>query len=235
MRVRNVLFLMGAMALGQGADVARAQDPGRFVVDGDPQEWFGLNSFDTAFDVVPDTNSTVDLDSYGIGGFGGSGAFIFRFLAPPFQGSDTTTVQLFYDVSNDSAFGALVPPWPDWFRADYAFGVSGSNGALTQEFYWSWTGSAWEKKEGADIPELEVALSGEYLEGAFPVSNVGWPPSPPMVDAETGWEYARLWWAVQVSKGEYRDYLPDLSRGPYGDDRIWTDVDLQSWGEIKTR
>lgn len=56
-----------------------------------------------------------------------------------------------------------------------------------------------------------------------------------MVDAETGWEYARWWWAVQVSKGEYRDYLPDLGRGPYGDARIWTDVDLQSWGKIKTQ
>ena len=149
--------------------------------------------------MVPDTNSTVDIDSYGVGGVGGSEAFIFRFLAPPFQGEEETTVTLFYDVSNDSTFGALAPPWPQRFRPDFAFGVTGSNGALTKEFYWRYTGSAWNKKKGADIPELEVALSGEYLEGA------------------------------------YRDYLPDLSRGPYGDDRVWTDVDMESWGEIKAQ
>ena len=56
-------------------------------------------------------------------------------------------------------------PWSD-FRPDYVVGVTGSNDALTKEFYWRYTGSAWDKKEGADIPELDVAFSSRYLEGA---------------------------------------------------------------------
>ena len=45
MRVRNMLLPIIALAAVDGAEVASAQDPGAFVVDGDPQEWFGLNSF----------------------------------------------------------------------------------------------------------------------------------------------------------------------------------------------
>ena len=40
-------------------------------------------------------------------------------------------------------------------------------GALTKEFYWRWTGSAWDKKEGADIPEVDIAFGTRYLEGAL--------------------------------------------------------------------
>ena len=47
MRIWNVLFLMGALALGQGAGVATAQDRFSFAVDGDPYglgRWIGVRS-----------------------------------------------------------------------------------------------------------------------------------------------------------------------------------------------
>ena len=113
MRIWNVLFLMGALALGQGADVVSAQDRRNFTVDGDWQDWKHLGMLDEYYDVIPDTNSTVDIGAYEYseGMFGPSGdkrklfTFIFKFLALPFQGSEPTTVDLFFDVSADTTFG----------------------------------------------------------------------------------------------------------------------------------
>ena len=217
MRIWNLLFLMGALAGGQGADVATAQDAVTFAADGDPRDWGGFD-LERFHDVTPDTNSTVDIDAHGFG-WGEFGdrkgvmaplprelfVFIFGFLAPPFQGSDPTTVELFFDASVDPASGDLTPPWKE-FRPDFRIGVTGQDGSLTTEFYRRYVGGQWETTTGADIAELEVALSGDWLEGAIPWAALGSPGGGPEADPEED-----LWfrWAVQVSKGTYREYLPD--------------------------
>ena len=81
----------------------------------------GLNEYDPRGDVVPDTSRAVDIRviGYGWGEFGPNDgrekcelfAFILRSMAPPFQGSDPTTVELFFDLSMDRTFGELTPPW----------------------------------------------------------------------------------------------------------------------------
>ncbi len=65
--------------------------------------------------------------------------------------------------------------------------------------YCRWTGSAWDKKEGADIPEVDIAFETCYPEGAM-----YWK----LLDIS---DTDRLK-AVRVSKGEFRDYVP---RGDY--------------------
>ena len=67
-------------------------------------------------------------------------------------------MEIFFDMSHSDTYGEAQGPWRD-FRPDYVVGVTGSNGALTKEFYWRWTGSAWDKKEGADIPEVDIAFA----------------------------------------------------------------------------
>lgn len=175
MRVRNVLFSLMALA---AVNTAQAQDIVHFKVDGDPMDWGSLANRDERSDVVPDTNSTVDLRGYEFGGgriFRMNGVeappdtlftFLFQFVGPLFQGPEETTVEIFVDLSVSDSYGVKQGPWRD-FRPDYVVGVTGSNGALTKEFYWRWTGSAWDKSEGADISELEVAFAGRYLEGAL--------------------------------------------------------------------
>ena len=190
MRVRNVLFSMIALAVAYGADVALAQDSVNFTVDGDPMDWRGVARYDERHDVVPDTNSAVDLRGYEIGGgriFWPDGveeepdtlcAFLFQFRAPLFQGTEETTVELFFDLSVSDTYGVEQGPWSD-FRPDYVVGVTGSNGALTKEFYWRYTGSAWDKKEGADIPELDVAFSGPIPGGSPGLEAAGHPGHGP--------------------------------------------------------
>ena len=172
MRVRNLLFTILALATVLGADPAMGQS-GDFVVDGDPMDWRGADHFDEHHDVVPDTNSTVDLIGFSLrnatifrAGADTLVTFLFDFLAPPFQGTEETTVEIFYDMSESDTYGEAQGPWRD-FRPDYVVGVTGSNGALTKEFYWRWTGRAWDKKEGADIPEVDIAFATRYLEGAW--------------------------------------------------------------------
>ncbi|MCY3762937.1 MAG: hypothetical protein OXH50_16950 [Gemmatimonadetes bacterium] len=84
----------------------------------------------------------------------------------PSRAREETTVEIFFDMSQSDTYGVEQGPWSD-FRPDYVVGVTGSNGALTKEFYWRWTGNAWDKKEGADIPEVEIAFATRYLEGAM--------------------------------------------------------------------
>ena len=67
MRVRNVLFSIIALAAVNGADPAMGQK-GNFVVDGDPGDWAGGPSRQDEYaDVVPDTNSTVDVIGFEFG------------------------------------------------------------------------------------------------------------------------------------------------------------------------
>ena len=77
-------------------------------------------------------------------------------------------MELSFDVSQDFTYGAQMQlPWDD-FRPDYVVGVTGSSGDLKKEFYGKYADGEWKKKEGADIPGVEVALSGLWLEGAIP-------------------------------------------------------------------
>ena len=211
----------------------------------------GGGRLDPPFDVVPDTNSTVDVINYRwfpfMLYFEGDTTiiatdtltvFFAKFLAAPFQGSEETTVELFFDVSQDTTYGAPQPPWSN-FRPDYVIGVSGSNGALTKKFYWRHTGSGWEKKEGADIPELKVALSPSgqyrYLEGAIPWR--GFLDIPDVSVPIEELEYINYQVALRVSKGRFRDYAPDVTQGPEGGHyrRNPTNVEPESWGRIKGR
>ena len=185
MRTKTLQLMLTALLGLTLAGPASAQNRGMrgsFVIDGNPEEWGGGINLDPPFDVVPDTNDAVDVINYSFypGGIfrwgpisGGTDTlftFLIKFLAAPFQDAEETTVELFFDVSQDTTYGAPQPPWSN-FRPDYVVGVSGSNGALTKEFYWRHSGSGWEKKKGADISELKVAL-GVYrhgwLEGAIP-------------------------------------------------------------------
>lgn len=238
MRAWNLLFLVAAVVLSPSADVA-AQDFFTFTVDGDPEDWGGdPRYFDTAFDVTPDTNSTVDIRRYGFG-YGMYGpreenapplrelwAFMFKFLASPFQGSEPTTVDLFFDVSavsDDPTFGEPTPPWED-FRPEYHVTVTGQDGRLTMESYRRYIGGQWgTPTEGTDISEVEVALSGLYLEGAILWSALGSPNPDPM----ERWTFS---WAAQVSKGTYRDYVP---RNGHPMTRDFTTVEPMPWGKVK--
>ena len=236
MQVRNVLFSIIALAAITG-DEAVAQDRFGFVVDGNPEEWGG-RGLDSIFDVVPDTNSTVDIGSftYGYGEYWSDGfdappdslfAFLIFFLAPPFQGSEETTVELFFDVSMDRTFGELTGPWPE-FRPDYVIGVTGSNGALTTEFRRRYVGGQWETTSGADIAEVKGALSGNWLEGAMSWSALGNPKPPADPDKHQPFHFA-----VRTTKGTLHDYVPDVDRGVF---ESWlTMVVPQSWGRIKQR
>ena len=238
MRVWNLL-LMGAVALGIGP--VAAQDVSNFVVDGDRKDWGGIG-LESLYDVVPDTNSTIDIDTYnfGHGSYyitpGGDHnkrhklfAFIFSFLAPPFQGSEETTVELFFDLSLDPDAGERMGIWRGEdlteFRPDYCIGVSGRNGTLT-EFHKHYVAGSWKTTaSGADITELEVALAGDWLEGAIPWSALGNPePDPDM-------GYRPFHYAVRTSQGESHDYLPNPEYGYYKD--YLTIVEPMSWGRIK--
>ena len=245
LRVRNLLFSIVALAAVGGADMAVAQNRANFVVDGDPMDWRGVCCYDEYADVVPDTNSTVDVIGYE---FGGAGrvfnvsdtlfTFIFGFGAPPFQGPEETTVEIFFDMSQSDTYGVAQGPWRD-FRPDYVVGVTGSNGALTKEFYWRWTGSAWDKKEGADIPEVDVAFASTrytnfelgYLEGAWDWKLLDIPDTDRHhLEVES---YNQLK-AVRVSKGEFRDYVPNDDYA-LGGQILPSTVEPDTWGGIKGR
>ena len=248
MRVRNVLFSIIALAAVGGLDLALGQTSLGFTVDGNPEEWGGPR-VDEYADVVPDTNSAIDLRGFQFCGgcvfypneiavVEGAPdtlfAFLFDFMAPPFQGPEETTVEIFFDVSHSDSYGEAQGPWVD-FRPDYVVGVTGSNGVLTKEFYWRYTGSGWDKREGADIPEVDVALGGEYLEGALdwklldvPDTDVPYYELGGNVNSDK---------AVRVSKGEFRDYLPNGDQ-PFMDSIFpsheATAVEPDTWGGIKS-
>ena len=233
MRVRNLLFSIIALAAVE-SDEAVAQDRVGFVVDGSWKDWGGFNEMDPWYDVVPDTNTTVDITriGYGWGEYGPPDgeqrelfAFILRFVDPPFQASKPTTMELFFDVSMDRTFGESTPPWPK-LRADYCIGVTGQDGGLTTEFHRRYTGSQWDITSGTDITELEIALSGQWLEGAIPWSALGDPAAPADPDS-----YLPLRFAVRVSQDTFHDYMPDGRVFEHG----LTVVVPQSWGRIKSR
>ena len=147
--VWNMLFgSVCAIMSGYGTDTAHAQDTWEFVVDGDWGDWGrgGPSEGDEFYDVTPDTNSSIDIITYGygLGSFRGDGAsgpedrelfvFIFRFLEDPFRDSTQTSVELFFDVSADSTLGEATPPWVG-FLPDYRIEIVGRNGGLTKEIY----------------------------------------------------------------------------------------------------
>ena len=136
-------------------------------------------------------------------------------------------MELFFDLSMDRTFGELTPPWPD-FRADYCIGVTGQDGGLTTEFHRRYVDSRWESTTGSDISELEIALSGHWLEGAVPWSALGNPEAP--ADPES---YLPFRFAFRVSQGTFHDYVPDAEWGVL--EHGLTVVDPQSWGRIKQR
>lgn len=239
-------LLLAGPASAQGWD---------FIVDGDPMDWGALDRFDEYADVVPDTNSTVDLlgcSLRGGGVFAGGDTlftFLFQFAAPPFQGADETTVEIFFDLSHSDSYGVEQGPWSD-FRPDYVVGVTGSNGALTKEFYWRYTGSAWDKKEEADIPQVDMAFATRYLEGALDWKLLDIPDTDvPYYELRGAYNQLK---AVRVSKGVYRDFLPNGDQAlseqtlPSVDpdcysryrDISWdikcpSSVEANSWGRIK--
>ena len=200
-----------------------------------------MGGLDDPYDVIPDTNSTVDIVGYSYAGADpldppkpGYFAFIFEFIAPPFQGSDPTTVDLYFDVSPDTTFGDPTPPWRR-FRPDYRLTVTGQDGRLTTESHRRYTGGQWQTPtEGADITELEVALSDYWLEGIIPWSALGGDPPRPQDGKRP--KVRSYSWAVQVSQGPYRDYWPDDTSSPEPWDPLMeylTAVDPQSWGKVK--
>ena len=237
MRVRNVLFSMTTLTALLLAGPATSQDRGSFTVDGDPMDWRGLASYDERNDVVPDTNSAVDLDGYEFGGGRIFGAdtlftFLFQFRAPPFQGTEETTVEIFFDMSHSDSYGVEQGPWRD-FRPDYVLGVTGSNGVLTKEFYWRYTGTGWDKKEGADIPEVDIAFATRYLEGAWDWKLLDVPDTDRPY-YELGGDY-NSGKAVRVSKGAFRDYVPDVDQPPLDGSILPSAVESDTWGRIKNQ
>ena len=249
----NILFIMVlALLLGYREDAALAQDPFEpylveFVVDGDWRDWGrgGPGWGDGYHDVAPDSNSSIDIGTYGhkrsphYGQKGrvGTFSFIFKFLEPPFQDSTQTSVELFFDVSADSTFGEATPPWIN-FLPDYRIEIVGQNGRLTKEVYRRWVGDQWVVVEGEDLSEVEVALSGQWLEGAIPWAAVG---NPGDSEEEEKRGYYNFKWAVKTTQDGSHDYLPDGDYyfddpwGPAGpaEGRVYTAVEPQSWGSIK--
>ena len=236
------LWILLAVVAWSGAS---AQDVLLFTVDGDPEDWMGGGGYgEEIYDVVPDTNSTVDLafHDYGWGRYGSDRAdtpprrvafaFLFRFWSPTFQGSDPTTIEVIFDTSPDTSFGESTPPWKN-FLADYRIGVTGSDGQITNRFYERYVAGQWDTVEGADIDHLEVAMSADrqWIEGEIPWESIG---SPGPIGSDDSFTFR---WAVMVSKGDYRDYAPDNSN--YWD-KPWhpyyheiTVVEPMSWGRVK--
>ena len=235
MRVRNVLLSIIALA-AVGGHVA-AIDRGAFVVDGDWKDWGSLGDLDRSWDVIPDTNSAVDIGNYGFGTaefpkHGGElTVFILRFWAPPFQGPEETRVEWFFDTLSDTSHGEIKAPWK-MFRPDYRVAIVGKNGAITKEVYGRYVDGRWVFKEGADIAELESAVSGQYVEGAIPVDAV-YPPLPEL-PAMVNFKVA-----LEVSKGQFWEYVPDDAWynpwHPFGGYGWATVIEPESWGRLKER
>ena len=242
--VRSMLFgLIFALVWSNGQEVAFARDP--FVVDGDWRDWPLSSSLDAAFDVVPDTNSSIDVITIAAeedftGELFRNGRefyFLLKFLAPPFQDTTATSVEFFFDVSADSTFGEAAPPWVD-FLPDYRVEIIGENGDLTQELHRRFDGTRWVVTQGEDLSEVEAAHSGHFLEGAIPWAALG-NPGDTQEEIERGYFYFK--WAFKTAQGGSYDYAPDqdfyLPWGYYsgfGSGKIYTIVGPRSWGRIKS-
>ena len=244
MRTAFHILLIGfvlALVLGGGHDVARGQD--RFVVDGDRREWGGGMWSDELFDVVPDSNNSIDIISYAakedfsgvVFREGREFYFLLRFLEPPFQDTAVTSVELFFDVSADSTFGEAAPPWVD-FLPDYRIGISGQNGGLTREVHHRLVGDRWVVTEGEDLSEVEAAHSGQWLEGAIPWAALG---NPGASEEEKARGYFHFKWAIKTTQDGSLDYVPDGDNlqfpwSPMGGTIFYTSVQPRSWGRIKS-
>ena len=220
MRMGRKVFtgLLCAFVWGWGTEAAHAQDASSFAVDGDWRDWgrSGPGEGDEFYDVAPDSNSSIDIITYayGLGSFRREGAggmedrelfaFIFRFLQAPFQDSTRTSVELFFDVSADSTHGEATPPWVD-FLPDYRIEIFGRNGGIAREVYRRLVGGRWVVSGGEDLAEVEVALAGQWLEGAVPWAALGNPGDTPG-DEERGYYYFK--WSARTAQDGSHDYLP---------------------------
>ena len=244
----NLLFASVCLLVpGYGTDAVHAQDRSGFVVDGDWRDWGGggPGDGDEFYDVVPDTNSSIDIITYGYGvgsfrrdeaeGTEKLFAFIFRFLEAPFKDSNPTSVELFFDVSADSTVGAETPPWVG-FLPDFRIEIIGKDGGLTGEIHRRLDGDRWIATEGEDLAEVEAALSGQWLEGAVPLAALG-NPGDRLEDEERG--YFTFKWTAKTNANGSHDYVPDgdtyfeVPWGPVGL-RISTAVEFQGWGRLKS-
>lgn len=240
MRVVWNTLLVLACLFGHGVTAAGAQDASSFVVDGDWRDWGGggPGEGDELYDVAPDSNNTIDVITYayGHGSFGERRlfTFIFRFLEAPFQGSSDTSVQLFFDVSADTTQGEAQPPWVA-FLPEYQIEIVGRDGSLTTEIHRRLAGDEWVVTEGDDIAEVEVALSGEWLEGAVPWPALGDPGTTAEEEERGYWHFK---WTVRTGQDGSHDYVPDgtsypgVPWGPMGG-RVSTMVSSGGWGWIK--
>ena len=243
MRTAFHILLIGfvlALVLGGGHDVARGQD--RFVVDGDRRDWGTGEYPDSFFDVVPDSNNSIDIISYAavedysgkIKREGREFYFLIEFLEPPFQGSQATSVELLFDVSADTTVGESTPPWVN-FLPDYRIEIMGQNGGIEREIHRRFAGDRWISMEGEDLPEVEAAQAGQWLEGAIPWEALG---NPGDSEGEKERGYFQFRWAVRSTQGGSHDYVPDGDNLqspwiPMGG-KIFTSVEPRSGGRIKS-
>ena len=238
----SILLICFAFALvpGIGHDEARGQD--RFVVDGDRRDWGSGKYPDTFFDVVPDSNNSIDIISYAafedhsgkIKREGREFYFLIEFLEPPYQGTEATSVELFFDVSADTTIGEATPPWVN-FLPDYRIEIIGRNGSISKEIHHRLAGNRWISTEGEDLPEVEAAQAGQWLEGAIPWAALG---NPGDSEGEKERGYFQFKWAVRSTQGGSHDYVPDGDNlqspwSPMGG-KIFTVVEPRSWGRIKS-
>ena len=243
MRTAFNILLIGfvlALVLSGGHDEATGQD--RFAVDGDRRDWGSGEYPDSFFDVVPDSNNSIDIISYAavedysgqIKRQGREFYFLIEFLEPPFQDSEATSVELFFDVSADTTIGEATPPWVN-FLPDYRIEIIGRNGGITQEVHHRLAGGRWISTEGEDLSEVEAAQAGQWLEGAVPWSALG-NPGDSEEEKERG--YFHFKWAARSAQGGSHDYVPDGDNlqfpwSPMGG-TIYTGVEPRSWGRIKS-
>ena len=112
-------------------------------------------------------------------------------------------------------------------------GVTGSNGVLTKEFYWRYTGTGWDKKEGADIPEVDIAFGTRYLEGAMYWKLLDVPDTDRShYELEGDYNSDK---AVRVSKGVFRDYVPNGDYALRNEVILPSAVEPDTWGRVKSR
>ena len=204
-------------------------------MDGDPGDWSGPSRFDEYADVVPDTNSTVDLVGYE---FGGAGrifnvsdtlfTFLFQFVAPPFQGPEETTVEIFFDMSESDTYGEAQGPWRD-FRPDYVIGATGSKGPSPRSSTGAGRAARGTRRKGPTFPRWTSPSRPDTWKE--PGTGSGIPDTDRHhLEVES---YNQLK-AVRVSKGEFRDYVPNDDYA-LGGQILPSAVESDTWGGIKSR
>ena len=218
MRVRIVLFSILALGAIDGPDMAMGQNRSTFTVDGDPMDWGGeWTRSDEYADVIPDYQqhrrpsrllvAAVERIFYPRGAEPDTlVTFLFQFVAPALpgrRGDDGGNLLRLVGERHLRRWRSLRGPTSGrttWSESPAATAPSrrSSTGAHT--------GSGWDKKEGADIPELDIAFATRYLEGAMYWQLLDIPDTDrPHYEVES-YNSTK---AVRVSKGAFRDYAPN--------------------------